>query len=185
MNSNTALFPFLLVAVSACLPTSEGADPFTDVQGQTINVTRGEAPPEDVPGACYAEIAAPQVTRTVTEEVETVPAVRDADGTILQPPVFANREREEVVPDGPSTWFQTPCGLAEDRVLTRSVQRALAARALYDGPVSGEMDSATRAAIAAYQAPRGLDSEVLSTDAARFLGLAVWNPEAAARADIN
>jgi peptidoglycan hydrolase-like protein with peptidoglycan-binding domain len=60
-----------------------------------------------------------------------------------------------------------------------SVQRALKVRALYRGPISGQMDSRTRAAIRAFQAPDGLDSGILSLDAARKLGLvAVERPEA-------
>ena len=52
-----------------------------------------------------------------------------------------------------------------------SVQRALSVRGLYRGPITGQMDSPTRAAIRKFQKPQGLDSGILSTAAARKLGL--------------
>ncbi|MEM6376010.1 MAG: peptidoglycan-binding domain-containing protein, partial [Pseudomonadota bacterium] len=52
-----------------------------------------------------------------------------------------------------------------------SVQRALAARGFFTGPVTGELDPESRAAIAAYQAEQGLESDALSLAAARRLGL--------------
>ncbi|QOL83166.1 hypothetical protein F3W81_09745 [Pseudooceanicola spongiae] len=52
-----------------------------------------------------------------------------------------------------------------------SLQRALAARGLYAGSISGQMNSATQDAVQAYQAPLGLDSRQLSLAAARQMGL--------------
>jgi hypothetical protein len=51
------------------------------------------------------------------------------------------------------------------------MRAALAARSLYDGPVSGRIDTATSAAVQRYQAGTGLDSPILSLAAARGLGL--------------
>jgi peptidoglycan hydrolase-like protein with peptidoglycan-binding domain len=53
-----------------------------------------------------------------------------------------------------------------------TLQRALAARGYYDGPVTGVIDAETTRAIRAYQAPLGIDSATLSLAAARRLGLA-------------
>jgi peptidoglycan hydrolase-like protein with peptidoglycan-binding domain len=61
--------------------------------------------------------------------------------------------------------------LTEDFV--SSLQRALSARGLYSGPISGRMDRQTRRGVRNYQAPLGLDSGILSLAAARKLGLAV------------
>ncbi|KAA2311479.1 peptidoglycan-binding protein [Pseudooceanicola sediminis] len=67
--------------------------------------------------------------------------------------------------------FRVPCPaqMTTERIAT--LQRALAARGLYDGPISGHMSAATRAAIRAYQGARGLDSDLLSLAAARQMGL--------------
>jgi peptidoglycan hydrolase-like protein with peptidoglycan-binding domain len=52
-----------------------------------------------------------------------------------------------------------------------SLQRALAVRGLYTGPINGQADAATSAAVQRYQAETGLDSPVLSLASARSLGL--------------
>lgn len=67
--------------------------------------------------------------------------------------------------------FAVPCPGAMDADLMAALQRALAVRGLYAGPVSGNYDAETAEAVRRYQAPLGLDSPVLSLDAARHLGL--------------
>ncbi|MCJ8138886.1 peptidoglycan-binding domain-containing protein [Falsirhodobacter halotolerans] len=71
--------------------------------------------------------------------------------------------------------LQTLCGgdLTPDRVAT--LQRALAARQMYDGPVDGGMGAATRAAIARYQAVFGRDTGDLTIPAAKALGVIPGN----------
>ena len=73
--------------------------------------------------------------------------------------------------------FAVPCPDVLDAQFWSSLQRALAARGHFDGPVNGTADAATRAAVRDYQAPRGLDSDKLSLDAARQLGLLPWPRE--------
>lgn len=71
-------------------------------------------------------------------------------------------------------WFPALCPAEMTPELVATLQRALAARGLYRGPATGRLDGATRTAIAAWQAPRGLDSTTLSTRAAQELGLIPW-----------
>ncbi len=52
-----------------------------------------------------------------------------------------------------------------------SVQRALAARNIYDGTITGRRDSATQSAIRTFQEPDGILSADLSLASARALGL--------------
>lgn len=79
-----------------------------------------------------------------------------------------------------TTRFETPCPKDLPADFVPSLQRALAARDLYSGAVTGRMDAATRAAIRRYQTPEGPDSGTLSLAAARRLGLvAVELPEGA------
>lgn len=70
--------------------------------------------------------------------------------------------------------FATPCPGATTPEFWASLQRALSVRGLYTGPVTGQPDGATGEAVRRYQAPLGLDSPVLSLDAARQLGLIRW-----------
>jgi hypothetical protein len=70
--------------------------------------------------------------------------------------------------------FAVPCPGSMTPVLWSSVQRALAVRGLYSGPITGTPDAATGEAVRRFQAPLGLDSPVLSLDGARHLGLMPW-----------
>lgn len=68
-------------------------------------------------------------------------------------------------------WFRTPCPDEMTPELVSSLQRALAARDLHAGAITGRMDAATRKAVRRLQQPLGLDSDRLSLAAARHLGL--------------
>lgn len=70
--------------------------------------------------------------------------------------------------------FAVPCPAALTPQLWSSVQRALAVRGLYAGPITGIPDAATAEAVRRFQAPLGLDSPTLSLDGARRLGLMPW-----------
>ncbi len=138
-----------------------------------------ESPPGAAPGTCWGKVATPAVIETVTDQVLVQPAVLAADGSVQSPASYRTETRQEIVKEREVTWFETPCAAAMTPEFVASVQRALKVRALYRGPISGQMDSRTRAAIRAFQAPDGLDSGILSLDAARKLGLvAVERPEA-------
>lgn len=74
----------------------------------------------------------------------------------------------------PGGWFAALCAeeMPPDFIVT--LQRALAARGAYAGPLTGQLDAPTQAAIAHYQTPRGLPSETLSRRVAQQLGLVPW-----------
>ena len=74
------------------------------------------------------------------------------------------QERREI-------WFETMCQRELTLDFVSSLQRALAARGFYRGSITGEMDSATRAAIRRYQKPEGLDSGIIARETARRFGL--------------
>lgn len=129
------------------------------------------APPSADPGSCWGKDVTPAVIETVTEQIILQPAEILADGTIAEPAIYKTETRQAIVQERRETWFETPCAADMTPEFTASVQRALKARGLYRGPVTGEMDTRTRAAIRAYQKPQGLDSGILSLAAARKLGL--------------
>lgn len=119
------------------------------------------APPGADPSLCYGRDVTPARIETVTESVEVAPSVFET-----QTSRRVTRERGEIS-------FETPCPPQLTEGFVGSLQRALKARGLYVGPITGRMDAGTRAAIRAYQAPRGLDSAMLSMRAAREMGLAI------------
>jgi hypothetical protein len=162
---------FLLAAcfVAGCQTTAALREP-------DITQTLQEAPPGALPGTCWGKQVTPAIVETVTEQVMLQPAEIRADGTVTQPAIFKTETRQAILRERKATWFQTPCATEQTPDFIASLQRALKVRNLYRGPITGEMDARTRAAIRAYQKPEGLDSGILSLAAARKLGLVAVAP---------
>ncbi|WP_224815574.1 peptidoglycan-binding domain-containing protein [Hasllibacter sp. MH4015] len=176
-----------LGGLSACQATAPGGDSFTSVidpvttsGASGVQVTRGFGPPDADPASCYGREVDPAVIETVTEQILVEPEQLDRNGNIRRPAVFVTATEQRIVEDRTETWFETPCAMEGNADYIATLQRALAARGHYTGPVTGRMDRATVQAVRAYQQPQGLDSGVLSLAAARQLGLSVWDPELAA-----
>lgn len=131
----------------------------------------GTAPPGAAPGTCWGKDVSPAVVETVTEQILLQPAEVMADGTVIQPAIYKTETKQMIVKERRETWFETPCPVDLTPEFNASVQRALKVRGHYRGPITGQMDGRTRAAIRAFQKPQGLDSGVLSIAAARQLGL--------------
>jgi hypothetical protein len=171
-----------LLALAACVPASERsafATPLRANEG-AIEVMRGVGPPNADPTACYDHEATPAIIETVTEQVMLQPPQISSDGRVLEPAVFVTETHQRIVEERRELWFRIPCEMRrQDPEFIASLQRALAARGLYQGPITGEMNRRTGRAIRDFQTPQGLDSAILSLAAARQLGLALWNPELA------
>nr|WP_241188081.1 peptidoglycan-binding domain-containing protein [Pseudohalocynthiibacter aestuariivivens] len=161
--------PLLLMAVSllsGCdAPLPGGAKEPALVQ------TLAEAPPGAAPGTCWGKVVTPAVIETVTDQIILQPAEVLADGTVVAPAVYKTETRQAIVQERKVTWFETPCAADLTPEFVSTLQRALMARNLYRGQITGMMDSRTRAAVRRYQKPEGLDSGILSLAAARQLGL--------------
>lgn len=166
------------LALAACAPGAapppggEAAAPVSSALSPDpgAEVLRAEAaPPGAPPGSCWARDIRPALVETVTERT-AVPAA-DGAGTVWQGETRQRilREREEIL-------VQTPCPEVMDRAFVASLQRALAVRGFYRGPVTGVMDGPTRSALRRFQQLRGLDSAVLSIESARALGLLAIDP---------
>jgi hypothetical protein len=152
----------LALALAACQPAPPGPDRPS---------LGAEAPPGAAPGTCWGKKDTPAVIETVTEQVQLSPAETDATGRALRPATYATVTRQAILRERVTTWYETPCPDVQTPEFIASVQRALAARGLYTGQITARFDARTRAAIARYQAPLGLDSDTLSLDSARRLGL--------------
>lgn len=137
----------------------------------SVEIHPGNAAPKKPEGACWAQDVAPLMIETVTDQVQVAPEERAPDGTLIRPAAFRSETRQQIVQERTEIWFQAPCPEEFSVAFVASLQRALKARALYVGPVTGTMDAATETAIRKYQAERGLDSTKLSLAAARQLGL--------------
>lgn len=142
--------------------------------GRTPEVAQltDETPPGAPEGSCWGKRIQPGIYETVTEQIILQPAEVLADGTVLSPAIYKTETRQAVVKHRQEIWFEVPCATMMTPDFIASVQRALLARGLYRGAITGTMDSRTRNAIRRYQEPEGLDSGILSLAAARRLGLA-------------
>lgn len=161
----------LLAALSACQGTGAGTGPGGSASAPAVSRLFQDAPPDAAPGTCWAKTARPAVLETVTEQVLVQPATYDLEGRPLSAPLYATNTRQSILREREYSWFQRPCDSEMTEEFLSSLQRALAARGLYAGPVTGLMDARTQAAVRAFQKDDGIDSGMLSIQAARRLGL--------------
>lgn len=159
------------LSVAACAPAAPPVIPPVTAPQFAAVLETAEPPARD--GACWHRMGRPALFETVTEQVQVVPEQRDATGTVIRPAVFRTDTRQTELRSRQLVWFRIPCraDVASETAFAASVQRALKARGLYGGPVTGTMDSATEAAVLRYQAANGLESGVLSLAGAQALGL--------------
>jgi hypothetical protein len=151
----------LATAIGACAPT--GGDEAPPPAEALAGALRDSAPAPGSPGCWHQEVL-PARFKTVTEQR------LGAEGLVEQ------EQRQILLAERRTVWFEVPCG-RPGIAFVATLQRALKARGLYDAPVTGTLDEATRAAVRRYQAPRGIDSATLSLAAARALGLVAVPPE--------
>ncbi len=158
---------WIVLATAACLHLAgcqnlrqPKAPAASDLSTEIIQGAR----PAGSDAACWATDETPAVIETVTE----YPA---PDITTDAAPIDEVRPRQEIITPRETIWFRTPCEAElTDEVIT-TLQRALAVRGLYSTSPTGQLDRETRAAIRAFQLPRGLNSDQLSLAAARELGI--------------
>ncbi len=163
----------------AATPETEGetagwsAPPSEPARPSLAREWRETRPPKGAEG-CYSQQTRPAVIETVTEQVLVRPEGTDPATGAKTPALYRTETNHRIVKGGEAMWFRVPCEAEMTPDFIATLQRALAARALYFGPITGEMDAATQGAVRAYQTPRGLLSPVLSYRAAQELGLIVW-----------
>jgi len=136
-----------------------------------LSVSRQPAPPNATPGTCWGQDATPAVIETVTEQIMLQPPEIGTDGSVANQAIYKTETRQEIVKERQEIWFETPCDAQVPADFIATLQRALKARGMFRGAVTGEMDFRTRRAIRQFQKPQGLDSSILSLAAARKLGL--------------
>lgn len=160
--------------LSACMgtdvtraPDSPSRDPVVDPIGPLANPATVDAST----GTCYARAVTPALIETVTEQV-IVPAVRGSDGNVIAPASFRTQTRQEILRERREVEFETPCNSVATPPFIASVQRALIARGYYNGPINGQIDRRTSAAIERFQIDQGdVHTSTLTLKTARNLGL--------------
>ncbi|WP_323036191.1 peptidoglycan-binding domain-containing protein [Pararhodobacter sp.] len=144
---------FSLLLVVALLAGCQTATPEPEVRRAEAAPTPFRAAPSD---ACWATDRVPAVTETQFVAV-------DANG--------AREPREMIIHPAEDRLFAVPCPSQMTPDFHATLQRALMARGLYSGAVTDIYDAETAEAVRLFQAPLGLNSAILSLDAAQQLGL--------------
>jgi hypothetical protein len=122
-------------------------------------------------GLCYGRDISPAIIETQVAQVLDAPPVLAEDGTVLSPAVYSSVTRQVMVREREEVAFETLCPPAYSVDFVQTLQRALAVRGFYTGPVTGLMDAATGEAVRNFQRADGPDSPLLSISAARALGI--------------
>ena len=160
--------PPLLAAVlasslAACSAPAPADNPWPDIDAPR--------PERLADGTCQAREVTPAVYEHVMGEVQVVQAEIAEDGTVLRPPVYRRAPVPRVVTPREELIFASPCPEEFTAEFVSTVQRALAARGVFQGSVTGRLDAPTTAAIRSWQTERGLPSGQLSLETARALGI--------------
>lgn len=133
--------------------------------------------PDPGSGLCRADDATPAVIETETEKVLISPAVLRDDGSVRAPAEYQTETRQVIVEPRREQSFDALCESEITPQLVANLQRALAVRGFYSGPISGELNWRTRRAVRLFQQDQGIDSAILSLETARFLGLVSYGFE--------
>lgn len=161
----------LIVIASTLAACGSTGVPVEHIAAKEIDVSLYDAPQDTRSGSCWARDETPATIQTTTQRILVTPAEVNADGVEIEPAVYRSETRQEIVQQRDEIWFETPCSesIGEDFVL--NLQRALKVRGYYAGPINGVMDAATRSSIREYQQAQGLNSSILSLEAAQQFGL--------------
>lgn len=152
MNRINAIPAIISMALAGCTIGLDDGTSLTEIH-----------PDGAKPGSCWAKQIKPAVIQTETTQT----AIPDDDGKI----VYQTETTQTIVEERQEIWFEVPCQRVMSSDFIASVQRGLAARGFYAGPVTGKMDDATSKAIRLMQVPLGIDSQILSILGAQHLGL--------------
>lgn len=126
---------------------------------------------------CMAEASLPARLETLTRQVQVAPAQHDAGGRVIAPARYRRDTVQRIVAPRRTITMETPCPETLTPDFIASLQRTLAARGLYRGPASGRLTRDTRSAVRAFQRGFGPDTDILTLEAARRLGLVPLSQE--------
>ncbi|OIP83475.1 MAG: hypothetical protein AUK37_07240 [Rhodobacterales bacterium CG2_30_65_12] len=159
------------LVLAGCLAAPAAETNRADLGDEIVITDFTLGPPGARPGACYGKDVTPAVIEQVTERVLIAPPRIGPEGNVIAPARYDEKVSHQVLKGREEIYFETPCPPRWTPDFIASVQRALAARGLYRGPISGNLDDATRSAVRTFQLQNGLNSAILSTESARALGL--------------
>ena len=114
------------------------------------------------------EVNIPAKFRTVTKTVEATPA--SVQRTPVPETYKTVTKTIEAAP-ARTVWTSVLCDVNTTPDVVTRMQRALKSAGHYRGPIDGVIGSQTRRAISSYQSAQGVDSDILTIDSAKKLGI--------------
>ena len=121
------------LALPACTTTAVPA----------VRTSSGPAVPQmaaietDLSGRCIGRAITPAVIETVTAQELDQPAILGPDGAVLQPARYRSVIRQNITRNRQEVLFETICPPAFTPEFVATLQRALATRGYYAGPITG------------------------------------------------
>lgn len=167
----------LVLATGCAAPAPPAPEPLRRLDAEVRHLPVGAPGPAAAPGTCWGQETAPAVIETVTEHLVARPAEMGPEGQVIRPAIYRSVTRQQIVREREALWFRVLCPAELSPDLVATLQRALAARGLFQGQVTGTLDPATQRALRRFQAARGLESGQLSLGAARELGVAPYGTD--------
>lgn len=158
----------LVLSLAAC-ETEQPAE-----EAPETGVIRAGATPDD---PCIATDVSPALIETESVQVLDTEEVLAADGTVITPAVYHSKFSPKIIRDREIIEFEAVCDAEESPEFVATLQRALKARGHLDGDITGKMDSRTKRSVRSYQSSQGLNSDILSLETARDLGLVAYERE--------
>jgi hypothetical protein len=155
--------------LAACASNDMPPDSLPAIAGAEIET--------DAEGRCFGRDIAPAVIETVTSSEVDRPAVIGPDGTVISPASYQTVTRQQITRERNEVSFETICPPAYTPEFVSTLQRALAARGFYMGPINGLMDTATGRAVQDFQRQDGPDSPLLAIETARTFGIVALSQE--------
>ena len=132
----------------------------------------------DYYGNCYGRDVTPALTNVQTDQMQTGAEIVGVDGTVIQQATYQTVTNQTILRERREVLFETVCAEQLTPEFVASLQRALTTRGFYQARITGNFDQHTRSAVQLYQRQQvNIDSELLSVQAARILGLVALTPE--------
>jgi hypothetical protein len=148
-----------------------------DVPSGSVPAFLGAEIETDAEGRCFGRDITPAVIETVRISEVDQPAVTGPDGAVISPASYRTVTRQQITRERSEVAFETVCPPVYTAEFVSTLQRALATRGYYTGPITGMMDTATGRAVQDFQRQGGPDSPLLSIETARTMGLVALSQE--------
>ncbi|MFP7673553.1 peptidoglycan-binding domain-containing protein [Marivita sp. S0852] len=171
MSTSRRFWAVALAALVGCAPYDAHRPVEANIGVPDFASAQVPPPPGVNPDGCWVRDTAPAELETVTRQTEVSAAQTGIDGAVLSPGRFRTETAQVILRERQEMIFETPCPDAMTPQLIETLQRALQARGVFRGDITGVLDVPTQLAVRRYQTGHGLPSGLLSIQTARRLGL--------------